>query len=217
MRKLMGALICVMIATACLGLANPMAASAADGGAEASFVAQINSVRAQNGVGPLSVHAELVGIARDWTDQMVANGGISHNPSFSSQVTANWTKLGENVGVGYSVESLMAAFVASPGHYKNIVNPSYNYVGVGVSYGADGRMYVTQDFMAADGYEAPAPEPDPAPAAAAPAPRTAAPRAAAPEPAAAPAPEPVPVPVSPPSAAPTRVAAVLAALRVVSA
>jgi hypothetical protein len=215
MRKLMGALVCVMITTACLGLANQTAAVAADGGAEASFVAQINSVRAQNGVGPLAVHAELVGIARDWTDQMVANGGISHNPSFSSQVSANWTKLGENVGVGYSVSDLMAAFVASPGHFKNLVNPSYNYVGVGVSYGGDGRMYVTQDFMAADGYEAPAPEPDPAPAASAPAPRAAAPRAAAPEPAAAPTPEPVPVP--PPSAAPTRVAAVLAALRVVSA
>ena len=45
---------------------------------------------------------------------MVANGGISHNPDFSNEVQAYWMKLGENVGVGGDVQSLMNAFVNSP-------------------------------------------------------------------------------------------------------
>ena len=70
---------------------------------------------------------------------------------------AGWSKLGENVGVGYSVDDLMTALVNSPAHYRNIVDPSFSYIGVGVSYGDDGRMYTTHDFMAVD--EAPAPAP----------------------------------------------------------
>jgi uncharacterized protein YkwD len=44
----------------------------------------------------------------------------------------------------------MTAFVNSPAHLRNIVDPSFNYIGVGVSYDAEGRMYTTHDFMALD-------------------------------------------------------------------
>ena len=79
----------------------------ADSGAEAQFVAKINNIRAQNGLAPLAVYGELRGVARNWTDQMVANGGISHNPNLANEVSANWTKLGENGGdhFGYSLAS----------------------------------------------------------------------------------------------------------------
>lgn len=221
MRKLAGAIICALAFTTVLALAAPVAANAADPGAEAAFVSRINSARASKGVAPLQVYGELVGIARGWSDHMAAQGSISHNPSYTSQVTANWTKLGENVGVGYSVDDLMAAFLNSPPHYKNIVDPAYNYIGVGVSYGSDGRMYVTQDFMQMDNAPAPAPAPapdpapppapDPAPAAPQPAPAPAPVAETPPAPPAPPAPPPVPAP----PAAPPRVAAVLAALRAV--
>ena len=55
---------------------------------------------------------------------MVANGGISHNPNLANDVSANWTKLGENVGVGNDVDSLMNAFINSPAHYHNLVDPA---------------------------------------------------------------------------------------------
>ena len=142
-----GALLCAVLTATLLGLVNPPTAGAADGGAEAAFVARINSIRASQGLGPVQAYGELTGIARGWSDQMAANGGISHNPSFSGQVSANWSKLGENVGVGYSVDDLMSAFVNSPAHYRNITDPAFNYIGVGVSYGDDGRMYTTHDFM----------------------------------------------------------------------
>lgn len=208
---------CAVVSTAVLSIAAPGSATAADSGAEAAFVSRINSARASQGVAPLQVNGELVGIARGWSDQMAAQGGIPHNPSYTRQVTTRWNKLGENVGVGSSVDQLMSMFINSPHHYANIVDPAYNYIGVGVSYGADGRMYVTQDFMGADNSPAPAPAPAPEPAApAAPAPAAPPPPSpAATEPAAAPPPL-LPSPQVPvPPAAPRRVAAVLQALRAV--
>ena len=85
------------------------------------------------------MHGELTGVARRWTDRMVANGGISHNPNLGSQVSGSWTKLGENVGVGYDVDGLMKAFINSPSHYRNLVDPDWTHVGVGVTFGSDGR------------------------------------------------------------------------------
>jgi uncharacterized protein YkwD len=161
MRKLLGAVIGAVLVAALLVLTNPVPANAADGGAEAQFVAKVNGIRASKGLAPLAVYGELVGVARNWTDQMVGNGGISHNPNLAGDVSANWTKLGENVGVGNSVDSLMTAFVNSPAHYRNITDPAFNYIGVGVSYGADGRMYTTHDFMALDDGSGAASAPDP--------------------------------------------------------
>jgi hypothetical protein len=140
------------------------AAVAADPGAEAQFISRINSLRASKGLRQLQVSSELTGVARRWTDHMVADGGISHNPNLGSQVSGNWTKLGENVGVGYDVDGLMKAFINSSAHYHNLVDPDWNYVGVGVSYGSDGRMYTTHNFMAKpSGSTAPPPPPPPPP------------------------------------------------------
>ena len=104
-------------------LAAPSPATAADSGVEAQFVSRINGIRQSLGLQPLAVYGELQGVARGWADQMVANGGISHNPSLAGEVSAPWRKLGENVGVGPDVASLMKAFVNSPAHYRNIVDP----------------------------------------------------------------------------------------------
>jgi hypothetical protein len=214
MRKVLGAVLGAVLLAALFGVANPAPAGAADSNAEAQFVAQINSIRTSHGLAPLEVYGELHSVARSWTDQMVANGGISHNPNLAGDVSANWTKLGENVGEGSSVSSLMQAFVASPAHYKNIMDPAYNYIGVGVSYDASGRMFTTHDFMAMG-----SPPPPPADSGSAPAPApkkkaSAPPADSAPAPAAAPAPtEPPPPPTAPATSG--RVHTVLTALRAV--
>lgn len=138
-------------------------APSADAGLESQFVSRINSLRASKGLGQLQVSGELVGVARGWTEHMVAAGQISHNPALGSSVSGAWTKLGENVGVGYEVESLMQAFINSPAHYRNLVDPAWTHVGVGVTVATDGRIYTTHNFMAL-GAAAPPPTTPPAPA-----------------------------------------------------
>lgn len=209
---------------ACLGLvANPAQASPADPSAdEAQFVALLNQTRARGGLPPLAVDAELTSLARGWAQHQADAGHISHANPISAGVTADWLKLGENVGTGGNVQVVMDAFIASPGHYANIMDPEFTKVGVGVVW-VGNALYTTHRFMK---LAAPAPaEPDPAPEAAAPAepePPVAAARQADPTPpptTTPPAPRtPVttttaaPVPTVPPPAPATRVATVLAAL-----
>lgn len=139
------------------GLASVMAVSLvpapalADAGSdEASFVAKLNDLRMSRGLRPLGVNGSLVGVARSWSSRMASRGGISHNPNLAAQAPGNWVRVGENVGVGPSVDSLHNAFVASPSHYANMVNPYYESVGVGVVHSA-GTILVTFNFMATSG------------------------------------------------------------------
>ncbi len=141
------------------------AAGAADPPAEQAFVDALNQIRAAEGLPPLEVDTELTIAARSWTDAMVADadggagrGALAHASDLSVGVTVYWIKLGENVGYGPSVEVLVDAFVDSPTHYRNIIDPDFESIGVGVSYDAEGTMWTTHRFMVADGDAAPAPE-----------------------------------------------------------
>src|SRR5437660_1864138 len=111
---------------------------------EAQFVVRVNALRASKGLAPLAVDPQLRDIARTWSAQMAAAGGISHNPALADQVS-NWQKIGENVGVGGDVTTIENAFEASPHHYANLVDPAFTYVGIGV-VDANGSIWVTQDF-----------------------------------------------------------------------
>ncbi|HSH58077.1 MAG TPA: CAP domain-containing protein, partial [Acidimicrobiales bacterium] len=166
------------------GLASVMAvtvvpepAFADTGSDEASFVAKLNGLRASKGLRQLGVHGGLTSMARGWSSQMASRGTISHNPNLAAQAPSNWVRVGENVGMGPSVDSLHNAFVNSPSHYANMVNGYYDSVGVGIVQSGS-TIFVTFNFMAsgaAPQVAAAAPvrhfAPPPAPAAAPPAAR----------------------------------------------
>ncbi len=122
--------------------------------AENDFYELINTDRAAEGLEPLAVYGDLIDDARAQSEFQAADlcpegARICHNDDLAS-VTTNWTRLGENVGVGGSSEEgivqLHQAFMDSPGHYANIMG-DYNYIGVGVVIREDGALYVTVVFM----------------------------------------------------------------------
>lgn len=125
----------------------PAAAQTDPPTAELQFVDRINALRAEKGLGRLTVHEELVSVARGWSAEMARRDQISHNPDLADSVKADWQKLGENVGVGMTVEKLHDAFVASPSHYKNLVDPAFTHIGVGVVLGRDGAIFTAHQFM----------------------------------------------------------------------
>jgi len=210
-----------LIASFFVAVAGKAEASGDNPGAdEAEFVAALNQARAAVGVAPLTVNAQLTSLARQHAQEMADAGHIYHASPISAGVTAPWVKLGENVGTGPSVPPIMNAFINSPAHYANIVDPAFTYVGVGVVW-VGNQMYTTHRFMQVSGSPAPpttvAPAPpvtDPAPPAtnpvntapAAPPPPPPTTRPAVVTPAAAP-------PFTPPAATPERVSALLIALR----
>src|SRR3981081_2261734 len=98
-----------------LGVVMSPGARAEPQSEEAQFVAKINALRVSKGLVALVPDGHLTDVARAWSAGMAQAGGISHNPNFPNQVSG-WRKLGENVGVGPSVDWLEQAFEASPHH-----------------------------------------------------------------------------------------------------
>ncbi|MBW3649007.1 MAG: CAP domain-containing protein [Actinobacteria bacterium] len=225
-RRHRGVMLAVAVCAGLVGALLPSAATA-DAGAEAAFVARANEARADKGMGTLRTDAELTAVARRWSAKMAQAQSLSHNPNLTSEVTQDWEKLAENVGVGPSVDEVHAAFMASSSHRSKILDPAFTFAGVGVVTDAKGRMWVTEIFMrlrSGGGGSAPpttaasappttaTPAPSaPAPTAPAPAatattarPRVQASRPPAPRPTATPAlaTPPSPAPAPPPSPAP---------------
>lgn len=134
-----------MVAAAVLvvtGMTPALADSASD---EQRFVELINSERRSAGAGPLEVHPDLVEGARRHAERMAAEGRIFHNQNLGD-VTDGWKLLGENVGRGGNIETLHQAFMDSPGHRDNLLNPVYDLVGIGVVW-SEGIPYVVEVFM----------------------------------------------------------------------
>lgn len=143
----------------------PASAATTEVDDEALFISLLNELRTERGLQPLTIDPELTREARQWTDQIRSNGQLSHSSDLSIGITATWLKLGENVGVGPEdrVQGIFDAFVDSPAHLANIVDPSFNLVGVGVLYDEDGRIWTAHRFMASDATTSASAPQDPAP------------------------------------------------------
>lgn len=139
-RRFAAPLVAVMVTT--LVGVGPRTAFA---GAEDDFVSKINAERGARGLRTLSVESDLTAVARRHSQRMAKDGAIYHNPNLGSEVRG-WRTVGENVGRGRTVQKIHDAFMASDYHARNIVDPAMNQLGVGVAYGDDGRIYVTQIF-----------------------------------------------------------------------
>jgi uncharacterized protein YkwD len=126
-------------ATATLRPHNPAADSQ-------RFIELINEARRAHGLAPLRSRKDLRTIAIRWSARMAAMEKIWHNRKLRNQVFG-WWRLGENVGwAAGSVEYLHQAFLASPEHRRNILDPLFTSIGVAETVSADGRIFVVEDF-----------------------------------------------------------------------
>ena len=115
---------------------------------EAEFIDHINAARAAEGMGPLTLDTSMRDAARSWTYWMAENLTLAHADDIVTGAPADWQKVGENVGRGGSLIAVWEAFMASPSHAANVMDPSYNLVGIGVVWTDDGRIYTTHRFAA---------------------------------------------------------------------
>ncbi len=106
----------------------------------------VNQTRADYGLGRLVPDRELQILANRQANGMAQNGYIYHTGDLGGQLSWGWQSWAENVGHGPSVNWIHGAFMNSGYHSGNILDSSFNYVGVGVAHGSDGRVYVAQVF-----------------------------------------------------------------------
>lgn len=126
---------------------------ALDEASEAKMLTLINNERAKVGARPLVVDPTIVPVARAHSRDMWERGYFSHvdpdGKSPGDRMTAGrvtFTLAGENLALAPTVELAHQGLMNSEGHRRNILEPGFGRVGIGViDGGIYGKMF-TQNF-----------------------------------------------------------------------
>src|SRR5450432_750438 len=112
----------------------------------------VNRARLQAGFAPLAMDETLNAAAQAHGLEMLQRGQLSHQfpgeadlLSRLGQSGAHFNRAGENVALDYSAAHAHQALMTSDEHCKNLLDPSFNTVGIAVIW-TRCQMYVVQDF-----------------------------------------------------------------------
>ncbi len=116
-----------------------------NGSFESALIALINQERQDRGIGSLSPQGQLATAGRNHSADMACNGFFSHTGSDGSlpwdRVSAlgySYSSIAENIFAGSSnAQTAFNAWLNSPGHRDNMLNPTYTEIGIGYRYWAD--------------------------------------------------------------------------------
>lgn len=112
----------------------------------------VNMERNKRDIGNLIFSEDLNSVANLKSQDMATYNYFDHNsPNYGSlfdmlrKRNIGYGFAGENIAMGQRTpESVVDAWMNSPGHKRNILNPNYNKIGIGVYIGD--RIYWTQAF-----------------------------------------------------------------------
>ncbi|MEU3354442.1 CAP domain-containing protein [Streptomyces sp. NPDC037389] len=141
------------------GLARPPAAQAAPAKADPraalrqQVVTLVNARRRAAGCAPLRISPQLTAAAQKHSDDMADEHFFSHtDPDGAGPGTRisaagyRWDAYGENIARGQATSAaVMDAWMRSAGHRENILDCSFEEMGVGVATPPEGPFW-TQDF-----------------------------------------------------------------------
>ncbi len=121
---------------------------------EQNMLKLINSARSENDLPPLKSDMELANVARIKSQDMIDNDYFSHySPTYGSPFDMmkdfgiDYVEAGENIAGNRSVKNAHEGLMNSPGHRKNILNPNFTHIGLGIKDGGPyGKMF-TQMFI----------------------------------------------------------------------
>lgn len=122
---------------------------------ENEVIRLVNVERAKYGLPALKANWQLSRVARYKSQDMVDKGYFSHtSPTYGSPFKMmeafgiKFSAAGENIAMGMRTPAeVMNAWMNSPGHRNNILNNSFNEIGVGLAKDSKGRQYWTQMFI----------------------------------------------------------------------
>ncbi len=106
-----------------------------------------NDSRAERDLDPLKLNVELSAAALRHSRDMAKKGKLFHSSNVPSELSPwRWSTWGENVGYTTAdLAELQRAFMNSPDHRANILDPDFRKVGIGVVR-RDGYLWVTVIF-----------------------------------------------------------------------
>ena len=115
----------------------------------------VNVERTKAGLPALTESSELNNVADIKSKDFVNNNYFSHtSPTYGTPFDMirsfgiSFTSAGENIASGQKTAAdVMNSWMNSSGHRANILNTSYNKIGVGVAKDSNGNTYWTQMFI----------------------------------------------------------------------
>ncbi|MET8897292.1 CAP domain-containing protein [Streptomyces albogriseolus] len=126
--------------------------TSAEATAAAEVLRLVNAERAKVGCSPVTADSALTALATAFSDDMANRGFFDHtdpdgDTPWDRAQAADISNLGgENIARGQAdAESVMQAWMDSPGHKANILNCDFKTLGVGVHLGPGGPWW-TQNF-----------------------------------------------------------------------
>src|SRR4051812_43218204 len=102
-----------------LGMSRALAGSPV-----ADVAAMTNADRAASRLKGLSTSGDLQSLAQQRSDEMNRTGKLAHTTNLGSKVSG-WKRVGENVGRGPALRDIETAFMNSPSHRENILDPGF--------------------------------------------------------------------------------------------
>lgn len=121
---------------------------------EQQILTLVNQARAQNNAKPLKIDFPLESVSRTKAQDMIDNKYFSHNsPKYGSPFDMmknfgiKYLEAGENIAGNQSATNAFNAWMNSPGHRKNILNPDFTDMGIGIRSGGPYGMMFSQMFI----------------------------------------------------------------------
>lgn len=126
----------------------PPSSGASNNAYESRILSLVNAQRASHGLSGLSMSSCADSYAERWSVHLAAIGTLVHQSMLSLLTGCHAQAVGENIGFGaVSADTMMAMWMASPGHRANLLNPRFTSIGIGAVQIANGTWYATQDFL----------------------------------------------------------------------
>ncbi|HKI01374.1 MAG TPA: CAP domain-containing protein [Thermoanaerobaculia bacterium] len=115
----------------------------------AEMLALVNAARKKAGAPPLRTNERLDQAAQRHAEDMLARGYFAHQSPEGKTVRERaqaagykWRTIGENIAEGqFSVDEVMDTWMNSPGHRRNILNPDFRELGIGLTRGKTGKEH----------------------------------------------------------------------------
>jgi uncharacterized protein YkwD len=104
---------------------------------------KVNAARRKAGAPPLRSDPLLEKAAQKHAEDMLARGYFAHESPSGTTVKERareagyeWRTIGENIAEGqFTVDEVMDTWMESPGHRRNILDPAFTEIGIGLALG----------------------------------------------------------------------------------
>ncbi len=119
---------------------------------EEIILTHTNHARKKAHLAPLRFNGQLRKVAKEQSISMAKTKTLSHEVNgngLAARIKKHgyaYRNVGENIAYGCSPSEVVRLWMKSPGHKKNILNPKFAEIGIGIARANDGSLYITQVF-----------------------------------------------------------------------